>query len=189
MIRMKSESGLTLLELLIAISIGVVLLTIGIPSYRYVTNSNRATTEVNALLGDMQYARSEAIKEGQPVTVCPLTGTAPNYNCAANTNTWQGGWIVFSDVNGNANVDTATDVILHVQQPFSVATDSFVSDNNVYAVTYNREGFATGLPATTNGYVTVTLHTSPLSSAWTRCLQLGTYGSAMTLRFNNGSCQ
>src|SRR5690348_14373151 len=66
----RSISGFTLIELMFAIVIIAVLMAIADPSYRYITNSNRMAAEVNGLLGDMQYARSEAIKRGQNVTVC-----------------------------------------------------------------------------------------------------------------------
>jgi type IV fimbrial biogenesis protein FimT len=62
-------AGFTLLELLITMSVATILLTIAIPSFQYVTNSNRIAGEVNGLLGDLQFARSEAIKEGQYVSV------------------------------------------------------------------------------------------------------------------------
>ncbi len=187
-LRTKVQSGLTMTELMVSLTIGSILMAIGVPSYRYVTNSNRATTEINALLGDMQFARSEAIKEGQPVTICPLSGSPGNYTCNTNSNVWNTGWIVFSDINGNGSVDTGTDTVLRVQQAFATATDSLTSDNNVYGVTYNREGFASNIPATANNYVTVTLHTSPVNDAWTRCLQIGTFGMLQAERAHTGSC-
>ena len=48
--------------MMVVILIASILLAVGVPSYRYVTNSNRLSAEVNALLGDLQFARSEAIK-------------------------------------------------------------------------------------------------------------------------------
>jgi type IV fimbrial biogenesis protein FimT len=162
-------SGFTLVEIMIAIAVVAILLTIGIPSFRYVTNSNRIAGEINGLLGDMQYARAEAVKEGRPVTVCV---SADGATCAgANVNTWQRGWIVFSDVNGNAAVDPATDVVLRVQTPFS-STDTFVATNTVGAVTFNREGYANGIA---NGTL-IALHDSTNTSNWTRCLSITLVG-------------
>jgi type IV fimbrial biogenesis protein FimT len=179
-----SESGMTLVELMVTIMLVAILMTIGIPSYRYVTNSNRATSEVNSLLADMQFARAEAIKEGQFVTVCPSTNST---SCVANSSIWNTGWIVFSDVNGNGIVD-AGDTVLRVEKAFSVAGDSFISDNNVSVLTFNREGFVSGLPSTPTGYITITLHTTPLQAQWTRCLQVMTLGALTTERAQQGSC-
>jgi type IV fimbrial biogenesis protein FimT len=67
---MRREAGFTLTELMAVAAIVAILLGIGVPSYKYITNSSRMSSEVNNLLGDLMYARGEALKEGQYVTVC-----------------------------------------------------------------------------------------------------------------------
>ena len=93
------QSGVTLVELLAVISMVAILMAIGVPSYRYVTVSNRVSGEINSLLGDLQYARYEAVKEGLPVTVCPAGATAST--CAGGT-AWGSGWIVLSNAARNS---------------------------------------------------------------------------------------
>jgi type IV fimbrial biogenesis protein FimT len=182
---LRRAGGFNLVELLMVMTLAAILMGIGVPSYRYVTNSNRVSTEVNALLGDMMLARSEAIKQGQPVSVCP---SALGATCD-NTTNWQKGWIVFSDVNGDGAFNVGTDTLLRVQKAFATATDTFQSDNAVKFVTYNREGFAINQPTTLTNYITVTLHTAPANAQWTRCLQIGTYGSLTTEHYGTGGCQ
>jgi type IV fimbrial biogenesis protein FimT len=169
---MKRMPGFTLVEMLIAMALVAILLTIGIPSFRFVTNSNRIAGEINGLLGDMQFARSEAIKEGQPVTICVSTDQA---TCAtgANANAWQSGWIV-SDVNGN---------VLRVQTPFS-GTDTFLASNTVKSVTFNREGYATGIA---NGTL-ITLHDSTNNINWTRCLSITLVGLMASQKYDGVIC-
>jgi len=175
-------AGFTLIEVLTVITIAAILMALGIPSFQYVTNANRISGEVNGLLGDMQYARSEAIKEGQTVTVCSSTDpTAAAPACNGNT-TWQNGWIVFSDVNGNGAVDPA-DTILRVQRAFPVG-DTFNSNNAMTEVTFNREGFALGLANT----VTVTLHAAVPNPSSTRCLQITIVGQLITESSGTGAC-
>jgi type IV fimbrial biogenesis protein FimT len=183
---LKAESGLSMIELLIVIVIASILLAIAVPSYRYITYSNRVSSEVNALLGDMQFARSEAVKEGQTVTVCP---SADQATCAKSTS-WQTGWIVFQDVGNNQKVAAQANV-LRVKAPFtSTPQDTFVSDNTLNFVSFNREGFATAFPATAAGYVTFTLHTTPNVAQWTRCLQIFSTGMMGTERTTDaqGNC-
>lgn len=157
-------------------SIVAILLAIAVPSFRYVTTSNRMAGEVNGLLGDMQYARAEAIKEGQTVTVCAsTTGTT-----CSGTAVWNTGWIIFPGT-GNPSAPSA---ILHVQGQF-YGSDSFqASDGATSAVQFNREGFALGLP----GGITLRLHDSSNNSAYTRCLQVSIVGALSTLAYNGGTC-
>jgi type IV fimbrial biogenesis protein FimT len=176
-------SGFTLIEVMVVITIVAVLMALAIPSYQYVTSANRISGEVNGLLGDMQYARSEAIKEGQTVTVCSSTNpTSPAPTCSGTT-TWQTGWIVFSDVNGNGTVDAPQDVILRVQRTFSFG-DTLNADNGMTAVTFNREGFALGLA----NKVTVTLHAAVPTTGSTRCLQITIVGQLTTETAGIGGC-
>lgn len=173
----RRDGGFTLLEAVVVMAIVAILMAVAVPSYRYVTNGNRIASEVNGLLGDMQFARAEALSEGQTVTVCVSTnGTS----CAgAGVSTWQNGWIVFSDVNNNHVVNAgAGDVIYRVQAPFS-STDTFVANPATGYVTFNREGFTTSNVAV-NGLL-ITLHAITANSASTRCLNI-TYAGLMTVQ-------
>ncbi|HYA60213.1 MAG TPA: prepilin-type N-terminal cleavage/methylation domain-containing protein, partial [Burkholderiaceae bacterium] len=59
-IRAARSLGFTIVELLIVVSIGAILVSIAVPSYQWTTTNYRISTEVNGLVGDLQYARSEA---------------------------------------------------------------------------------------------------------------------------------
>jgi type IV fimbrial biogenesis protein FimT len=175
----RPATGFTLLELLITMSLAAILLTIAVPSFRYVTNSNRIAGEVNGLLGDLEFARAEAIKEGRTVTVCVSSnGTG----CTGST-AWQNGWIVFSDPTDVGVVDPG-ETILRWQQTFS-STDTFTASNSVSVITFNREGYAIGI---SNGTL-LELHTTPTTNAWTRCLSVNLSGELTTELYgvtNNG---
>src|ERR1700735_4689546 len=173
-------AGITLLEVLTVITIVSILMAIGVPSYQYVTSYNRISGEVNSPLVDLQYARAEAIKEGQTVSVCAST----NLTTCSGTTTWQNGWIVFSDVNGSGAVDSANDQILRVQRAFPLG-DTFNANNGMKFVTFNREGFALNL---TNPPVTVTLHAAVPSTGSTRCLQITIVGQLTTEAAGTGAC-
>src|SRR6185312_15885064 len=84
----RVQAGCTMTELLVTMGIAAMLMAIGVPSYRYVTYSNRVSPEINSLLGDMQYARSEAVKDGQAVSLCPASS---NYSSCSTTSSWQSG--------------------------------------------------------------------------------------------------
>jgi hypothetical protein len=96
---------------------------------------------------------------------------------------------VFVDVNGNNTVDAgAGDIILRVQPAFSTAftsTDTFVADNAFTGAVFNRMGFAA--TGTTND-VTITLHSNPVISSWTRCLAITSVGLMQTEKATVGNC-
>ena len=171
---MKVSAGFTLTELLVVITIVAILMSLGVPSFKYVTVSNRMSAEVNGLLGDMQLARAEAIKEGSSVTVCSSTDGA---NCSGSTD-WSSGWIVFTDPTNLGVVDTG-EAVLRVQKTLH-AGDSLVDKGGALsAATFNRAGLlsATGMAA--NG-ITLTLHDSTANAAYTRCLWIASQGMITT---------
>jgi type IV fimbrial biogenesis protein FimT len=176
------QAGVTLIELLIVVILVGILMSIGVPSYRYVTTSNRTSTEINSLLGDLQYARSEAARQGQYVTVCVAQSTNPaSPSCAAaGTDTWQNGWVIFGDLNNDGTVD-ANDPVMRIQNAIS-SGDTLVSGPATSTITFNRDGFAHLGNATT----TITLHDSTSNSLYSRCLDV-TQAGMMTTRTQSSS--
>jgi type IV fimbrial biogenesis protein FimT len=97
---------------LVTLSIAVILLTIAVPGFRDFLLNTRITSQTNDFVLAMASAKSEAVKRGVNVTVCPRnTNTA----CLAST-TWDTGWLVFVDNDGGGTVNGA-DVILQVRAP------------------------------------------------------------------------
>jgi len=86
---MKNLTGFTLIELLTLISIVAILAAIALPNFSRTIKSERDTSQINTLLDGLTMARSEAIKYGKPVTICP-----GNTNACTDAN-WADGWIVF----------------------------------------------------------------------------------------------
>lgn len=179
--------GFSLLELIVTISIAAILTAIAIPSFKYVLNDNRMAGEVNDLVGEMQYSRAEAVKEGNDVVVCASNATL---NGCSGAPTWQNGWIAFSDPNDNGVLDGG-ETVLRVHSAFS-AGDTFVpSDNLTSEVQFNRDGFAVGL---NNAGVTLQLHDSTDNPTYTRCLGVSIVGGLTTVSDgaalpSGGTCQ
>ena len=66
---MKNQTGFTIIELFIVILVAGVLVAIAVPSYTKMIRNNCITTSTNLLVSSLQYARSEAIKLRQTVSV------------------------------------------------------------------------------------------------------------------------
>jgi type IV fimbrial biogenesis protein FimT len=172
--------GFSLLELIMTMSVAAILLTIAIPSFRYVTNSNRVASEVNGLLGDLQFARAEAIKEGKNITVCPSTDQV---TCSKSVD-WETGWIVFADSNPPGYAVPAGTTALRIQTKFS-SSDTFQATNDLIWVIFNRNGYAQGVAA---GTTLIELQTNPVTNAWTRCLTISFTGAVATELQGTGNC-
>lgn len=108
---MRRLRGFTLIELMITLALAAIILTLGVPSFRDIILNNRAATQSNELVTAMNVARSEAVRRGARVSVCPSNDQA---TCTGGTD-WAIGWIVFLD--GAAN-DLAAPVV--VGQPIRV---------------------------------------------------------------------
>jgi type IV fimbrial biogenesis protein FimT len=175
-------AGFTVTELVMVMTIIGILTAIGLPSFKYVTASNRISSEINALLGDMQFARSQAIKQGLTVTVCTSTDGA-TCNTGGAGNTWNTGWIVFLDSNGNQQVD-AGEQIIRTQPGFS-SNDTLTTSVVAYgATTYNRMGYA---PTPTGNTINISLHDVNNMSVYTRCLAITASGSVSTEKAGAGN--
>lgn len=94
--------GFTLIEMLVAVAIAVITLTVAVPSYNALVNNNRLTSAANELLSDIYLARSEAVKREARVTLCKKK--ADSTDCTTDGD-WTQGWIVFIDTDEDARVD------------------------------------------------------------------------------------
>ena len=65
----RKQSGFTLIELLIVIVLVAVVAAVAVPGYQQLVENNQVSSVTNRLVGTINYARSEALKEGRNVTV------------------------------------------------------------------------------------------------------------------------
>ncbi|HET9669752.1 MAG TPA: GspH/FimT family pseudopilin [Casimicrobiaceae bacterium] len=86
-------SGFTLLELMVGLAITAIVFAVGVPGLGGYLAEQRVHDRADALLRTLQVARSEAIKRGERVDVCPGAGG----NCATVSTPWEGGWRVVAD--------------------------------------------------------------------------------------------
>jgi type IV fimbrial biogenesis protein FimT len=98
-------SGVTVIEVLIALGIAAVLLSSAVPAFRGALDRLRLSTTVNELVLAVNVARTEAAARRARVAILPR---APN--------DWASGWVVFIDANDNGQLD-ATETIVRVFDP------------------------------------------------------------------------
>ncbi|MFO7857682.1 MAG: GspH/FimT family pseudopilin, partial [Ectothiorhodospiraceae bacterium] len=68
---MRNERGFTLIELMITIAIAAILITVAVPGFQNLLQSNRVTSSTNELITAIATARSHAIRRGNDVRVDP----------------------------------------------------------------------------------------------------------------------
>lgn len=104
----RRHQGVTLIELLVTMSIAVILLTVGVGGMTTVVKRNARATEVNAMIGHLNYARAQAVMRAMDITVCPVDRANPAAGCAsgADSDSW---------VNGYAVVEVETGQVLRLE--------------------------------------------------------------------------
>ncbi len=124
----SAQRGFTLIELMVAIAVAAILISIGLPAFRDLTASNQMRTGVNDLVGALHYAKSEAVSRGERIVVCKGSDTA-----CRDTGDWTQGWAVFADANSNGELDGGE--LLLAREPISGSVETFMGSgtaaNNV----------------------------------------------------------
>jgi len=110
MLSKPESSGFSLLELLVALSIGSIILVVGIPSFQGTLDNQRITSATNELVMSLNLAKSEAIKRVAYVSVCKSSN---GVSCSAAGTSWDDGWIVFANatVANLGSIDAGDEVI------------------------------------------------------------------------------
>lgn len=83
--------GFTLVELIVAVAVLAVLLSLAAPSFRGLLEAQRMRSAAFDLMADLTLARSEALKRGANVVLTPATGG------------WTQGWTITTPASGGGN--------------------------------------------------------------------------------------
>jgi type IV fimbrial biogenesis protein FimT len=74
--------GFTLIELMVAVTVLAVISALAAPSFKQLLAAQRVRVTAYNIVGDLVFARSEAVKRGENVTVTPTSSA------------WKNGWSV-----------------------------------------------------------------------------------------------
>lgn len=121
---LHSQSGFTLIELMVALAVSLILIVIGIPSFTQMLARSDVTSTSLVIRTGLSIARSEAVKRGSSVQMCSLDDVLTQ--CAGNVGVgrliWDDGFIVFQDVDNDKAYTAGTDNLLHLAR-FSEPVD------------------------------------------------------------------
>lgn len=122
-------AAFTLVELMIALGVFAILLTVALPSFRTMLMNNRLNGNTDSLVNALNFARSNALTLAVNVEVCPI-GASNSITCGAS---WANGWIVVT--RPTSGVGT-----LLQSQAFSPLDPNLSSSAS--SVTFNLHGLA-----------------------------------------------
>ena len=117
----RNQSGFTLYELLITIVIIGIVLTFGIPNFGVFTQNSRITSTANDLHSSFYLGRSEAARSKSNITICASANSMDA--AAACGGTFDDGWIIFVDLNGDIQRAGVNENVLRRHPPVDDAID------------------------------------------------------------------
>lgn len=178
---LRHSRGLTLIELLTALTIAGILLALAIPAFRQITISNRLTTTANLIVETVMHARLEAIRRNAATQFCS-DDASDNTNDTLGTacGTQAGAAYV---LNTDASTTKLRDA-LAAPSGITVAT-------GIAALRYGGQGLAR--QAGTNGPYTglvADVYSDEIDSANHRCIYMtaGSIIASCTVTAINGAC-
>lgn len=114
----KKNSGFTLLELIVGITIAAILAALTVPSFLQAIRTNRGVGDANGILAVLTFARNEAIKRDATVMLC----ASSNGSSCSTSATWDKGYLLYVDANGDGSYDSSpapADVLIRAEAPLS----------------------------------------------------------------------
>lgn len=87
---MKHHDGFSLIELMVTLAVAAILLSVGVPSFAEFIRNNRLAAGTNNLVAAMQVARAEAIRRGEPITLCASADPAASAVSCTGATAWGG---------------------------------------------------------------------------------------------------
>ena len=163
----NKNNGYTLIELLVTVAILSILLAVALPNFQDTIENNVTNSQAKLFMTTLNLARSEAIKRGTNVAICPSND---GLDCDAGS--WSTGWVVFVDVNGDADGATGSidvgDTIIRVFD--ALGADSVLTGTTNF-LEYNSLGFSA-----TAGVQTMKLCPSTNNADNARSVEIGVSG-------------
>lgn len=135
MVRKGAHRGFTLIELMVALAVLAIMMTVAVPNFRDFVLRNRVASSVNELVAHVMLARTEAVKRGRRVTLCPSNDQTTCLSTFAN---WGGGWITFVDLDGDRTLESG-DTVLRVYRGNAAVR---IAWNNANGLQFSSRGLS-----------------------------------------------
>lgn len=92
--RCMMQRGVTLVELMVTLTILAILLSVGVPGMTDLIRDARLSSQSDLLVGTLNAARLEAVKQRKAMKVCPASNANTDTACATSADAWSTGIMV-----------------------------------------------------------------------------------------------
>ena len=128
----NQAKGFTIIELMVALTIAATMMAFAIPAFNDFTTQRRMAANVNAMIGAINYARSEAARLGATVTVQSMDASEA-------ANEWGEGFCIQVGDPGHCN-----DALRRFQIEGDVTLNALGGLNGVDSMSFNSRGLLQG---------------------------------------------
>ena len=142
----NKQNGFSLVELMIAVFMLSILLTVGIPAFNGIARENALADISNRFITSITLARSEAVSKNRTVVMCQLNnaGTACD-----NDGNWEDGWVVWIDLDNDNNLENVNEAngveVVSIEASLPAGyTLTALNNQFINRITFNSSGEATG---------------------------------------------
>ena len=135
----KSQRGFTIIELMMALLVLAILVTVAVPSFGSFMSKNRLTSQANNFHAALLYARSEAVKRNRSVFICWSGNPTAASPCGNSGTGWSDGWVMYADEDQDGAFDASEVIRSHdglsggsaLTEVASIASLSYTADGRI----------------------------------------------------------
>ena len=103
----RAVRAFTLVELLVALGLAALLAAVAVPTFHDWLGAYQVANHAKHLAETMTRARTEAIRRSHRVSLCK----SPDLRQCADQGSWEGGFLVYVDVNRDGRIDAGEPVL------------------------------------------------------------------------------
>ncbi len=136
--------GITLIELVVTIAIIGTIIAIALPKVSAMIKNNALVTNTNTFVALLNLARNEAITRETNVILC-ASGDSTLATPLCDSDNWETGWLLFSDIGNTANSFDNNDVIIKRAPSATVGNTIRTTFATVGKLTFSKNGLVSSI--------------------------------------------